>query len=224
MPRSARVAPGGMVFHVLNRGGGRLRLFGKNADYEAFERVLEETLAVRPMRLCTYCLMPNHWHLVLWPRRDGDLGRFMQRLSITHVRRWQEHRRLVGTGHIYQGRYKSFPVESDAHFLTVCRYVERHALRVALVERAEDWRWSGLWRRRHGSRAARAILNAWPRDRQRDWLRRVNQPETAAELDALRGSVVRSRPFGSPAWTQRTAARLGLESTLRPRGRPKKKP
>ena len=59
-----RVAPGGMVFHVLNRGVGRMRLFHSDGDYVAFENILEETLAVQPMRVCAYCLMPNHWHYV----------------------------------------------------------------------------------------------------------------------------------------------------------------
>lgn len=100
-----------------------MRLFETDQDYEAFERVLSETLPLRRMRLLAYCLMPNHWHLVLWPREDGDLAACMQRLSITHARRWQEHRQVVGTGHVYQGRYKSFPVQADEHFLTVCRYL-----------------------------------------------------------------------------------------------------
>lgn len=129
MPRVARQAPGGTVFHVLNRGVGRLRLFENDDDFAAFERVLEQTLEVRPMRVCAYCVMPTHWHLVLWPRDDGDLARFMQWLTITHVRRWVEHRHEVGMGHVYQGRYKSFPVQGDGHFLAVARYVERNALR-----------------------------------------------------------------------------------------------
>ena len=165
MPRVARLAPGGMVFHVLNRGVGRMTLFEKDGDYEAFERVLEETLEHRPMRLLAYCLMPTHWHMVLWPRADGHLAAFMQRLTITHVRRWQEHRNLVGTGHIYQGRYKSFPVQTDEHFLTVCRYVERNALRGGLVDKAEEWRWASLWRRKYGDLSSRSVLSDWPIDR-----------------------------------------------------------
>src|SRR5881394_445180 len=124
MPRTNRVTPGGMVFHVLNRGVGRMRLFRSDSDYMAFENILEKTLAVQPMRVCAYCLMPNHWHLVLWPKRDGELARFMQKLTITHVRRWVEHRHRVGYGGVYQGRYKSFPLQDDAHFTTVVRYVE----------------------------------------------------------------------------------------------------
>ena len=96
------------------------------------------------MRICAYSLMPSHWHLLLWPKRDGDLAAFMQRLTITHVRRWQGHRGYVGLGHVYQGRYKSFPVESDENLWVVARYVERNALRAELVLRAEEWRWSSV--------------------------------------------------------------------------------
>jgi putative transposase len=142
MPRTARVAPGGLVFHVLNRGVARMQLFEKPADYQAFEQVLRETLDESSMRICAYTVMPNHWHLLLWPECDGELARFMQRLTITHVRRWQQHRGYAGLGHVYQGRYKSFPVESDEHFWVVARYVERNAQRANLVLRAEEWRWS----------------------------------------------------------------------------------
>ncbi len=127
MPRTARLAPGGMIFHVLNRGVGRMRLFLSDDDFEAFERIIAKTLETCPMRIVSYCLMPNHWHLVLWPQSDGDLGSFLQKLTITHVRNWQVHRRRVGYGHLYQGRYKSFPVENDEHFFQVVRYVERNA-------------------------------------------------------------------------------------------------
>lgn len=90
-----------------------MQVFEKTGDFQAFERVLCETLQAAPMRICAYCVMPNHWHLLVWPEHDGDLATFMQRLAITHVRRWQEHRHYVGLGHVYQGRYKSFPVEED---------------------------------------------------------------------------------------------------------------
>ena len=106
-----------------------MQLFEKAADYQAFEQVLQDTLDQSPMRICAYAVMPNHWHLLLWPECDGELTAFMQRLTITHVRRWQEHRGYAGLGHVYQGRYKSFPVESDEHFWVVARYVERNALR-----------------------------------------------------------------------------------------------
>jgi putative transposase len=132
--------------------------------------------------------------------------------------RWHAHHHSAGTGHLYQGRFKSFPIETDDHFYTVLRYVERNALRARLVKRAENWRWSSLWRREQGDPA---LLSAWPVPRPADWPRLVNLPQTEAELEAVRRSVIRGLPFGGDAWTQRTARRLGLESTLRPRGRPK---
>ena len=164
--------------------------------------------------------MPSHWHLLVWPEHDGDLATFMQRLTITHVRRWQEHRRYVGLGHLYQGRYKSFPVEEDDHFLAVARYVERNALRANLVLRAEEWRWSSLWRRCQSSAEEQAILTAWPVDCPDDWVERVNRADNERELEALRRSVQRGRPYGATEWQRRIAKRLGLESSYRSPGRP----
>ena len=131
-----------LVFHVMNRGAARMQLFEKLSDYQAFDLVLRETLAESPMRICSYAVMPNHWHLLLWPERDGELAAFMQRLTITYARRWQQHRGYAGLGHVDQGRYNSFSVESDEHFWVVARYIERNALRASLVLRAEEWRWS----------------------------------------------------------------------------------
>jgi len=121
------------------------------------------------MRICAYCLMPNHWHFLLWPERDGDLAAFMQQLTTKHVRRWQLHRRRVGYGHVYQGRYKSFPVEEQEYFYQLVRYVERNALRAALVERAEAWRWSSLWRRTSGTAEQKQLLSDWPVAYPKDW-------------------------------------------------------
>jgi putative transposase len=223
MPRTARVTPGGYVFHVLNRGNERRDIFEAEGDYLTFLRVMTETQERVPLRILAWCLMPNHWHLVLWPRQDGQLGQFMQRLTTTHVRRWRLCRHSVGHGHLYQGTYKSFPVEEDDHFYTVCRYVERNPLRARLVRKAQRWPWSSLGAEYHAAAKAEAPpLATWPVPRPRSWTERVNQPQTKAELEALRVSIQRGRPFGGPHWQQRTAKRLGLESTFRPRGRPRK--
>jgi putative transposase len=166
--------------------------------------------------------MPNHWHFVLWPKHDGDLAAFMQQLTTKHVRRWQLHRGRVGYGHVYQGRYKSFPVEKDEYFYQVVRYVERNALRAGLVERAEAWRWSSLWRRTAASPDERQLLSDWPVVCPKQWCKIVNQPQTEAEVSAIRRCVTRGQPYGNEHWVRRTAKRLGLESTLRAPHRPKK--
>jgi putative transposase len=165
--------------------------------------------------------MPNHWHFVLWPRHDGELSAFLRCLAHTHTQRWHAHHGTAGTGHLYQGRFKSFPVEQDPHLLGVIRYAERNALRAGLVERAEDWRWSSLWRRQFGDERARSLLSEWPVERPADWLDRVNRPETTEELEALRRSLRRGTPYGSALWQRQVVEHYRLQFTLRPPHRPR---
>ena len=221
MPRSPRLAAGDLAYHVLNRRVGRLPLFETPGDYAAFEKILAEAVVATGLRIAAYCLMPTHWHLLLRPRQDGELSEVLRWITVTHTQRWHAHHQTSGTGPVYQGRFRSFPVQADEHFLTVARYVERNALRAVLVRRAENWQWGSLWRRTQADPKFVAWLSAWPVERPRDWNARVNRPQTAAELEALRTSVQRGRPFGDEGWVRRMAKRFGMESTLRPRGRPK---
>jgi putative transposase len=197
-----------------------MRLFHKAGDYEAFERVLAEGLQRYPVELLTYCVMPNHWHLVVRPKTDEALGRWMGWVGVTHVRRHHEHYHSRGGGHLYQGRFKSFPVAEDDYFLTLCRYVEANPRRAGLVERAEQWQWSGLARRMGGSGEVR--LSTWPVERPRGWLGWVNREWKEEQIEGIRTCVERGRPLGPEDWVQRTAERLGLEFTLRGPGRPRK--
>lgn len=218
MPRPRRVTPAGYCYHVLNRGNARQQVFHKEADYEAFLSLLDEAQERCPMRVLAYCLMPNHFHLVLWPRGEGDVSRWMQWLQTTHVRRYHEHYRT--SGHVWQGRFKAFPIQEDEHLLTVLRYVERNPLRARLVPGVADWKWSSL--RLHGQPARPAWYHDGPVRRGPDWAAYVAQPQTDAELVALRHSAQRGVPYGGERWQQKTITALGLESTLRPRGRPRK--
>jgi putative transposase len=220
MPRKARIAPGGMVFHVLNRANGRLRLFKKDEDFQAFERVLLEAHQRLPIRVLSWCLMPNHWHLILWPRADGELTAFMRWLTLTHAQRWKHAHDAVGHGHLYQGRFKSLPIAQDEHLLTALRYVERNPVRARLVPRAEAWPWGSCSVRREPAHPLRPLLSPWPIDRPPHWLRWVNQPQTAAEAAAYREHLQRNRPYGTPAWTAATAKALRLEASMHPPGRP----
>jgi REP-associated tyrosine transposase len=218
MPRRPRFATGGYVFHVLNRAVARAAIFTDPADYEAVVQVLGQAGQVVPMRLLGWCLLPNHWHLILWPYHDGDLSEYVRWLTVTHTQRWHATHRTSGTGALYQGRFKSFPIQEDEHLLAVCRYVERNALRAGLVERAEDRRWSSLRARLAGGSD---LLAAGPVPLPAEWVEYVNRPETEAERAALRRSVVRGSPFGGAVWQGRAAERLGLQKTLRRPGRPR---
>ena len=140
MPRTARASVGNLAYHVFNRGNGRATVFHDDDDFANFVRLIGEASERVAMRVVAYCVMPNHFHLVLWPRKDGDLGVYMQWLMTAHVRR--HHHRHGTSGHVWQGRFKAFPIQKDDHLLTVLRYVERNPVRAGLVARSRDWRWS----------------------------------------------------------------------------------
>lgn len=221
MPRIARYAPGGLVYHVLNRAKGRVRLFKKPEDYLAFQRVLLEAHGRVPrLRILSWCLMPDHWHLVLWPRRDGELKDFMRWLTLTHTQRWKHAHAAVGRGRLYQERFKSFPIQQDEHLLTVLRYVEANPRRAKLVKRAEQWHWGSCRVRRHPDHDLSGLLSEWPVHAPADWLALVNEPQEETEQAMVRVHLERSRPLGSERWVLRTAAALHLEHTLHSRGRP----
>ena len=222
MSRTARVAPGGLIYHALNRTVAGLPLFRKQADYEAFTRIMLDAHRRHPIRVLAWSLMPNHWHFVLWPQTDGELTAHLRWLSHTHAMRWHVAHGTVGRGHLYQGRFKSFPVQDDEYFLRVCRNVERNALTANLVQRAEDWRWSSLWTRTQGDTELGALLSDWPVERPSRWLRLVNEPLSAKEQAAIAISMRRNRPYGDSAWQAEQAQRLGLLHTFRREGRPRK--
>ena len=223
MGRPLRVTESGLVYHVLNRRVMRLPLFQKDADYLAFERLLSESLthAAAP-ELLAWCLMPNHWHLVVRAGRRSNLSTWMQWVTVTHAHRWHAHTHTAGEGPLYQGRFKSFPVQEGGHFLTLCRYVEANALRAQLVKRAELWRWNSLWVRRNQRSELARWLRPWPVDRPRNWLAAVNRPIDEEASQQVRQALVRGVPLGDTRWSIRVASRLGLDTTLRPRGRPRK--
>jgi len=219
MPRTARATVAGFCYHVLNRGNGRAQVFHGERDYHAFVRLMRLACARVSMRVLAYCLLPNHFHLALWPQTNEALSAWMHWLLTAHVRRYRKL--YKGSGHIWQARFKSFPIQEDDHLLTVLRYIERNPLRAKLVERAEDWQWSSLhrWSEPQGL----SILDAGPVPRPADWLSYVNATVYESELDQLRYCVRRGTPYGDDGWTRMTATQLDLEYTLRPPGRPAKR-
>ena len=213
----------------------------------ALQRVLAEAVVRHHTRLPAYCLMPNHFHVLHWPREGGDLSRFMSWLTITHIRRWTPPPNGRHWSSHDRGRFKSFPVQSDEHFLKVYRDVERNALS-ANCWGAEDWRWGILGVLRTKDDADRPALTPWAIDQPRDWTDRVNRPfgpeeeevvRRSIELlggvwrvigggtkeeEAMRRSIQRGQPYGSPSWQAAVARPPGLESVFRRRGRPRKEP
>ena len=222
MGRSKRSDVAGCIYHMLNRANRKATIFHKDADYEAYERILIEALDRYHIELFSYCLMPNHWHLCVRPGVDGEMSRFAQWTGLTHTQRYNAHYGTTGQGHLYQGRYKSFQVQDDEHFLTVCRYVERNAFSASLCSAPDLWRFGSLWRWKHGSSHEKKMLSPWPIPRRPNWLQWITMPLSENELKRIRWSVKRGCPYGDESWTEATAREYGLEMTLRPRGRPRK--
>jgi putative transposase len=221
MPNRTMRGTGGLIFHILNRGVRRLRLFDHDGDYRVFLRSFAEAQARVPVQVFAFCVMPNHFHLVVRPAEDGQLAHFMRLATVTHAKRWHEYRGTTGTGAVYQGRYKAFPVQTDRYFVSVCRYVEANALRAGLVARAEDWRWSSLAMR--GKKFNTLTLSEWPILPPPNWSEIVNELPASSEVDQLRLSVRRNAPFGDREWTTKTGEALNLGAALRQTGRPRKR-
>ena len=222
MGRIPRIDIGNVIYHVINRANARLPLFEKNKDYQLFEEILEQARIKFNMRILSYCIMPNHWHLILYPINDGDVAKFMQWLTLTHTQRWHSQHGTTGNGHLYQGRYKSFPVQTNEYLLQLFRYVERNALRAKLVKKAEDWKWSSLYIRESGTEDQKKILSEWPIDMPDNYVKLINELQANTELESLRYSVNKGKPYGKESWINKIIDKFNLNLTLRERGRPKK--
>ncbi len=225
MPRPLRPIDDGLIYHVINRGNNRQRVFRKQADFGAFLHALAQLKERKPFELYGYCLLDNHFHLLMRPK-DPTISRIMQSLLVSHTQRY--HRHYGSGGHVWQGRFKSPVVQSDEHLLAVLRYIEANPLRARIVKRAEDYRWSSYLC--HGMGAADALLDplvlydqlgARPETRQRKWAEKVHLPMPGQQIAAIRRSVQTGLPYGEKSWVHRLASRLELDLTIRPRGRPR---
>jgi putative transposase len=224
MARIPRSLVGDMIYHILNRANNRDVIFQEEKDYSIFEKIIFEGKEKFPINIFSFCIMPNHWHFVLSGEVGDNISNFMRWITHTHTQRWHTKYKSVGYGHVYQGRYKSFPIEKDDHFIQVCRYVERNPLRAGLVEKAEDWKWSSLWIKKCGTEKQKTLLSSWPVDEPDSYLEWVNSiPNDEKEkLTKIRYAIKRGCPFGKESWTKKMAINFGLGSTLNSIGRPKK--
>lgn len=174
------------------------------------------------MRLLAFCIMPNHWHLVLLPQTDTMMSEFVGWLTLTHTRQYRVRTRTIGYGHLYQGRYKSFPVENDKHLIDLIRYVEQNPLRARLVKQSEDWQWGSLYHRVHKSPQQKKLLAPLPTVLPVNYLESVNQILRDDTLHDIRYSVNKGKPHGNDRWMSKMIDRFDLGHTIRGPGRPRK--
>ena len=222
MPRSPRIDLPNYYYHVINRANARMQIFDTNKDYQIFESLLEEAQALTDMFIIAYCVMPNHWHFVLSPKQAGDIAIFMKWLTGTHTRKWHVAHKSIGSGHIYQGRYKSFLIQEDKHLLQVIRYVERNSLKAKLVKKSEDWKWSSVWRREKGTKNNKELLAKWPIHMPHDYLDWLNDKKEDEKIQKnIKESMTKGKPYGNDGWVMKAIENFGLQSTVRGSGRPK---
>lgn len=222
MPRQSRTSVGNIVYHVINRANGRVQIFSDEKDYQHFENILFEAKELTGMRILAYCIMSNHWHLVLYPHNDSVLGEFMAWLTSTHVRQYRTRTNTIGHGHLYQDRYKSFPVETNEYCVDLIRYVEQNPLRARLVKNAEDWKWGSLWRREYGNEKERKLLEQLPVVLPINYRESVNTVFPKEHLETIRTAVNRGSPYGTDTWQDKMIDECNLMYTIRGVGRPRK--
>jgi len=222
MPRKKRITKGGIAYHVFNRANGKLRIFKKNLDFLAYENILAEGIERFGMRLCGYCIMSNHWHLLLWPAADNAVQDFMGWTTLTHAKRWHAAHGTTGIGHLYQGRYKSFPVQSNSHYLRILRYIEAGPLKAGIAETAADWQWSSFTHRNDPeSKSAKPFtVSPGPVKIPASWPQIVNRVISKEESDKIENCIKRGCPYGEKDWAINIAEQLSLESTMTRKGRP----
>jgi len=217
MPRIPRGESAGGIYHIINRGNMRMQVFNDAEDYEYFLDLLEIASKREKVEIHAYTLMPNHFHLLLIPTEPNSLSRLMQWVMTSHVRYY--HKKNKTSGHIWQGRYKSFIVEKESYYLTLIRYIEANAKRAKLVRNAKDWDYGSLMEREHRHRK---LLSEPYMTLDEGWAEYVNIPMKQGELHDIRNSVNRQAPLGSELWRKETATKYGILSTLNQRGRPRK--
>ncbi len=218
MPRRPRHTLSGVAFHVMNRAVRGTNLIENHSDFEALARILREVLHQSNVEILSYQVMRNHWHFVMICKRIADLSTLMHRFQGRHANNWAGAHRARGRGYVYQGRFRSVPVQTSHSLFRVCRYVERNALRQNLVAKAEDWEWGSLHARCNDYYPI--PLAQWPIPPPPDWIEVVNTPQTDSELADLRNCVHRDQPIGDEDWVKAVAPFVGM--TLRSVGRPKK--
>jgi putative transposase len=226
MPRPLRPIADGLIYHVINRGNNRQTVFRKAGDFQAFLEALADLKERKPFHLFGYCLLNNHFHLLIRPL-ETTISRIVQSLLVSHTQRYHKHYR--SGGHVWQGRFKSPIIQDDEHMLTVLRYIEANPLRAGIVIDAAEYRWSSY--SVHGMGEASELisplvtydeLSSNPTVRRRKWAEKVHQPMKESLAAAVRRSIETGLPYGDQRWVTRMASKLDLDLTIRPRGRPRK--
>jgi putative transposase len=188
MARDLRKLPPGSVVHCVNRANDSRPLFETVSDYEDFLRLVSWAKARCPVRITAYCIMSNHWHFVFWVLTQGDVSKFLHRLTTTHAVSWRKRTRTVGEGHVYKDRFHDSRIFTESYYYNVVRYVEQNPLRAHLVHASRDWRWSSLQERLGEDRG---IIDEGPAALPDDWPKVVDAHLSDEAIEEIRSTMRR---------------------------------
>lgn len=145
MGRKPRIDIADNYYHCMNRSNARLKINFEKKDYILFLKTLKEAQEIFETDILAFCIMHNHFHLIIHTKMDGEMGKFMKWLTLTYTQRWHKKHETTGHGHLFQGRYKSVFIKDERQLGVVIRYVERNPLTANLVSEVLSWRYSSLY-------------------------------------------------------------------------------
>lgn len=207
MARLPRIDIAGNYYHVLNRTNARVIISFTDCEYKLLEHIIEEACMFFDIHILAYCIMPNHFHFVVFTQQEGELGTVFKWITQTHTQRWHKKRNTIGTGSLYQGRFKSFPIQEDQYLFNVIRYVERNPLTANLVSNPLNWKYSSLYRRHKGTEKDRNILQPIDNLLPKNYIKHLMTPISKKELDGFKKAINQNQAFGDDtyreAWRQK---------------------
>lgn len=189
MARKRRSCPPETVLHLCNRAAGQITIFQNPYDYMQVLQVLGEALEKFPISLYAFCIMPNHWHLLLQASKPKAVSRFMHWFGTTHTTRYRKSHETVGRGALYQNRFRSHPVHGAAAFIKTAAYIEQNALTAGLVSKVSAWRWGSAFQK------PALPLTPWPIPKPTDWKQLTREPLDGETLQRLRFATRSSTRF-----------------------------
>ena len=217
MPRMARIVIEGYPHHVTQRGNNKQKAFLDEEDYQAYLEFFERYREKHNLGVLAYCPMPNHVHISACPENTDSLAKTLRSCHMRYAQYFNKKYKRVG--HLWQCRFYSCAME-EIHLYSTVRYIENNPVRAKLVERAGDWEWSS-YAVRNGSECEFGLSDG-PLELPKNWNKLVHADIDKDEIKQLDNSIKRGAPLGNFAWAVDTAREMKLESTLKPRGRPRK--
>ncbi len=213
----------GKVLHAMNRRVDRQTLFCTDEDYALFRSLMSEAVYKFNLRILEWVLMPNHWHMLIFPETKNQVSEFMHWLCGIHAKKWRAEKDNEGNGALYQDRFKAFLVKPGLHVDRLRNYLAMNPVKANLVDNPFDWIWGSAKRVHRDCLISTIPISKGPPPSPSDLKELLSTPLnlTETQIDRLEKSFLKGLPYGDDVWTEQMIEEYHLEHTLRKAGRPK---